>query len=132
MASSALWTQVTLYPAAPSSSSAELRKDRTPTWWEGFYREDVANEAGQIERKRKSVNLGLLADLPTKRSAQRKLAAILAEINDADYRPRSTATLSGFVKKYQELKMPTKKGTTQAGYAINRASTTSRFSAICS
>ena len=96
-----------------------LREDRTPAWWEGFYREDVVDESGQIRRKRKSVNLGLLSIVPTKRAAQRKLGEILAEINDADYRPRSTVTFSGFVKKYRELKMPTKKGTTQHGYEVN-------------
>jgi Phage integrase, N-terminal SAM-like domain len=96
-----------------------LREDRTPAWWEGFYREDVVDESGQIRRKRKSVNLGLLSIVPTKRAAQRKLGGILAEINDADYRPRSTVTFSGFVKKYRELKMPTKKGTTQHGYEVN-------------
>ncbi len=101
------------------TGSVRLREDRTPAWWEGFYREDVIDEAGEIRRKRKSVNLGLLSEVPTKRSAQRKLGEILAEINDADYRPRSTVTFSGFVKKYKELKMPTKKGTTQHGYGVN-------------
>ena len=101
------------------TGSVRLREDRNPAWWEGFYREDVVNESGQTQRKRKSVNLGLLADVPTKRAAKRKLAEILAHINDADYRPRSTVTFSGFVKKYRELKMPTKKGTTQAGYSVN-------------
>jgi hypothetical protein len=97
------------------TGSVRLREDRTPAWWDGFYREDVVNESGQVQRKRKSVNLGLRSDVPTKRAAQRKLGEILAHINDADYRPRSTVTFSGFVKKYRELKMPTKKGTTQAG-----------------
>jgi len=96
-----------------------LRKDRAPAWWEGFYREDVVDDSGQIRRKRKSVNLGLLSVVPTKRAAQRKLGEILADINDADYRPRSTVTFSGFVKKYRELKMPTKKETTQHGYEVN-------------
>jgi integrase len=79
----------------------------------------VVGESGQIVRKRKSVNLGLLSDVPTKRAAQRKFGEILADINDANYRPRSTVTFSGFVKKYRELKMPTKKGTTQRGYEVN-------------
>lgn len=96
-----------------------LREDRSPAWWEGFYREDVADESGPVRRRRRAVNLGLLSDVPTKRSAQHKLADILAEINDADYRPRTTLTFSAFVKKYRELKLPTKKGTTQAGYENN-------------
>jgi integrase len=96
-----------------------LREDRESKWWEGFYREDVVGESGKIVRKRKSVNLGLLSDIPTKRSAKRQLGEILADINDANYRPRSTVTFSAFVKKYRELKMPTKKGTTQHGYEVN-------------
>jgi integrase/predicted DNA-binding transcriptional regulator AlpA len=97
-----------------------LREDRKPAWWEGFYREDVVNDSGRVERKRKSVNLGLQSEIPTKRSAQRKLAEILADINDLNYRPRSTLTFGAFVKnKYRELTMPTKKGTTQNGYEVN-------------
>jgi integrase/predicted DNA-binding transcriptional regulator AlpA len=98
------------------TGSVRLREDRTPQWWEGFYREDIADETGKIQRKRKSVNLGLLRDVPTKRAALHKLSVILNEINDADYRPRTTMTFSGFLKKYQELTLPTKKGTTQRGY----------------
>ena len=101
------------------TGSVRLREDRTPAWWEGFFREDVSDESGQVRRKRKSVNLGLLSDVPTKRSAQRKLGEILASINDAGYRPRSTITFNGFVKKYRELKMPTTKRTTQHGYEVN-------------
>jgi integrase len=101
------------------TGSVRLRKDRTPPWWEGFYREDVVDESGQIQRKRKTVNLGQLDDVPTKRVALRKLGEILAEINDVSYRPRSTVTFSAFLKKYRELKMPTKKGTTQHGYSVN-------------
>jgi predicted DNA-binding transcriptional regulator AlpA len=96
-----------------------LREDRNPAWWEGFYREDIVTDSGEVVRKRRTVNLGLLSDVPTKRAAQRKLGTILAEINDADYRPRSTTTFRGFVQKYRELKMPTKKGTTQHGYENN-------------
>ncbi len=101
------------------TGSVRLREDRKQPWWEGFYREDVVDGSGQIRRKRKSVNLGLLSDVPTKRAAHRKLADILADINDADYRPRSTLTFSGFVTKYKELTLKAKKGTTQAGYSVN-------------
>ncbi len=101
------------------TGSVRLREDREPKWWEGFYREDVIDASGQTRRKRKSVNLGLLTDIPTKRAAQHKMADILAEINDANYRPRTTLTFNAFVKKYRKLKLPTKKGTTQAGYGIN-------------
>jgi hypothetical protein len=66
------------------TGSVRLREDRGSKWWEGFYREDVVDESGKIVRKRKSVNLGLLSDIPTKRSAQRQLGEILADINDAN------------------------------------------------
>jgi integrase len=101
------------------TGSVRLREDREPKWWEGFYREDVVDASGQTRRRRKSVNLGLFSDVPTKRAAQHKLADILAEINDANYRPRTTLTFNAFVKKYRELKLPTKKGTTQHGYSLN-------------
>ena len=96
-----------------------LREDRKPVWWEGFYREDIVGDDGRVRRKRKGVNLGLRSDVPTKRAAQHKLGEILSTINDADYRPRSTITFSGFVEKYRMLTLPTKKGTTQDGYDNN-------------
>ena len=101
------------------TGSVRLRKDRERPWWEGSYREDIVGDDGQIRRRRKFVNVGLFSDVPTKRAAQRKLGEILTTINDADYRPRSTITFNGFVKKYRELTMPTKKGTTQHGYSGN-------------
>ena len=101
------------------TGAVRLRKDREEPWWEGFYREDVVGDDGKVRRKRKSVNLGLFSDAPTKRAAQRKLGEILATINDADYRPKSTITFKGFVEKYRGLTMPTKKGTTQHGYSGN-------------
>jgi hypothetical protein len=66
------------------TGSVRLREERESKWWEGFYREDIVGESGQIVRKRKSVNLGLLSAIPTKRIALRQLAEILADINDAN------------------------------------------------
>jgi integrase/predicted DNA-binding transcriptional regulator AlpA len=101
------------------TGSVRLREDRDPVWWEGFYREDVITDAGKVIRKRRSVKLGLWKDIPTEAQAKRKLAKILVTINDDGYRPRSVITFRGFVQKYRELKLATKKGTTVHGYETN-------------
>lgn len=100
-----------------------LREDRTRPWWEGFYREDIVLSDGQITRRLRSVNLGRLAEVPTKRKAQRKLAEILTGINQDDYRPRGVLTVREFVEqKFKPLKLANKKWTTQQGYqsVLNR------------
>jgi hypothetical protein len=101
------------------TGSVRLREDRVPVWWEGFYREDVITESGRLIRKRRSVKLGLQKDIPSESQAKRKLAQILVTINSDEYRPKSVITFCGFVQKYRELKMATKKGTTQHGYETN-------------
>jgi integrase/predicted DNA-binding transcriptional regulator AlpA len=101
------------------TGSVRLREDRDPVWWEGFYREDVITESGRVIRKRRSVKLGLQKDIPAESQAKRKLAQILVTINSDEYRPKSVITFRGFVQKYRELKMTTKKGTTQHGYETN-------------
>ena len=101
------------------TGSVRLREDRDPVWWEGFYREDVVTDTGRVVRKRRSVKLGLKKDIPTEAHAKRKLAKILFTINDDGYRPRSVITFRAFVQKYRDLKLATKKGTTQHGYESN-------------
>ncbi len=101
------------------TGTVRLREDRDPVWWEAFYREDVITESGRVKRIRKSVKLGLVKDIPSEGQAKRKLAQILVNINSDGYRPKSIITFRGFVQKYRELKMATKKGTTQHGYENN-------------
>lgn len=101
------------------TSSVRLREDRDPVWWEGFYREDVITESGRVIRKRRSVKLDLQKDIPTESQAKRKLVQILVTIDTDGYRPKSVNAFRGFVQKYRELKMTTKKGTTQHGYETN-------------
>jgi hypothetical protein len=83
------------------TGSVRLREDRNPVWWEGFYREDVINEAGKVIRRRRSVKLGLQKDIPTEEQAKRKLAKVLVTINDDGYRPKSVITFRGFITKYR-------------------------------
>ncbi|MCI0721721.1 MAG: tyrosine-type recombinase/integrase [Acidobacteria bacterium] len=95
-----------------------LRGKHDP-YWEGFFREDILLADGQIVRKRRSKNLGRLAELPTKKLALRKLSSVVAELNALDYRPRSVMTVRDFVEdKYKKLVLPVRKPTTQHGYGV--------------
>lgn len=95
-----------------------LRGKHDP-YWEGFYREDIQQGDDKIIRKRRSKNLGRLAELPTKKLALRKLSEIVTELNALDYRPRSVITVRDFVEdKYRKLVLPVRKPTTQHGYGV--------------
>ena len=96
-----------------------LRKDRKQPWWEGFYWLDQVQEDGQITRKRKSVKIGLLSDLETKRAAQRTFSEVLSEINDTNFKPKSAVSFKTFVNKYREKRLVNLKQTTQHGYENN-------------
>jgi integrase len=96
-----------------------LRKDRGPAYWQGYYREDVANEAGEIERKRRCINLGYLTEVPSKSAAQQKLAIILEPINNFNQSAKQQITFREFIGKYRSLKLPNKKRTTAHGYETN-------------
>lgn len=75
-----------------------LRETKGP-YWEGFYREDIRLPDGRIERKQRSVHLGRLSEIPTKKLAERKLAEKLKEVNEVDYLPRVVMTLREFIEK---------------------------------
>lgn len=101
------------------TGSVRLRKDSDPAWWEGFYRENVINEAGKAERKRRAVNLGTVKELRSEKAARQKLAAILEPINNGKCRPKTMMTFRGFIAKYRTLKLANLKGTTVHGYETN-------------
>ena len=69
--------------------------------WVGRYREDVVDITGTTRRVRRSVILGTKRELPTKRLAERRLAAILARINCLDYRPGRAATFGEFIERWK-------------------------------
>jgi integrase len=96
-----------------------LRKNRGPAYWQGFYREDVINEAGEIERKRRYINLGYLTDVPSKSAARHKLAIILDPINDFHQHSKQQITFREFIEKYRSLRLNNKKRTTVHGYETN-------------
>ena len=95
-----------------------LRGGKNP-YWEGHYREDILLPDGQVVRKQRTANLGRKKDVSTKKLAERKLAKIIAEINDEEYRPRAILTVKQFVENhYRKLVLPLKKATTQHGYNV--------------
>lgn len=108
-----------------------MRKDRSPAYWAGFYREDVVTEAGKTERKRRYVNLGLLKDVPSERAARQKLALILEPINEFTQSSKMRITFREFTEKYRSLKLAIKKETTTRGYENNiRAHYLPRFGEV--
>jgi len=101
------------------TGSVRLREDRSPAYWQGFYREDVIDEAGRTVRKRRAVHLGSLRETPNEKVARQKLAAILQPINDVTHKPKKMMTFRGFIHKYRALKLTNQKGTTVHGYESN-------------
>src|SRR6202521_4540693 len=77
--------------------------------WVGRYREDVVEITGTTKRIRRSVILGTKRELPTKRLAERGLAAILARINCLDYRPGRAATFGEFIERWKTEVLTTQK-----------------------
>jgi Phage integrase, N-terminal SAM-like domain len=106
------------HPCLPRTACACLREDGDQAWWEGFYRENVVNEAGKTERKRRAVNLGTLNEIRSEKAARQKLAVILEPINNVN-RPKKMMTFRGFIDKYRKLKLANQKGTTVPGYETN-------------
>lgn len=68
---------------------------RNPVWV-GRYREDFIQSDGTIRRVERSVRLGLVSELKTRKNAQRALEPFLAKVNAVDYRPGRVAKLEEF------------------------------------
>jgi integrase len=74
------------------------RGTRTKVWVARWW-EDVIGAEGKLERVRRSEALGPVADIPTRRQAERILSDRLRGINSGEYRPQSSCTLSDFVHR---------------------------------
>lgn len=86
--------------------------------WVLRFREDVILPDGQIARVNRSEILGPLADIPTRRIAQRLAESRLRAINQGVYRPRTTLTFREFVENQWKANLfPTFKLSTRRGYA---------------
>jgi integrase len=87
--------------------------------WVLRYREDVMLPSGQISRVNRSEVLGSLADIPTRRMAQRIADLRLRAINQGTYRPKTTLTCCEFVEtQWKPSLLPTFKRSTSRGYVF--------------
>ena len=85
--------------------------------WVARWREDVLLESGQLGRLHRSVVLGAVAELPTKRHALTKLEEQLRPVNQGTGRPEASMRFGVFVEsQWSVLVLPTLKLSTQHGY----------------
>ena len=85
--------------------------------WVGRWREDVVLESGKVGRVQRSLVLGTVADLPTRRDAQARLDEKLLAVNAGSSRPESSVTFGWFAEQqWKPLVFPTFKASTQHGY----------------
>jgi Phage integrase, N-terminal SAM-like domain len=85
--------------------------------WVARWREDVLCEDGKVGRTLRSVVLGSVADLPTRRDAQVRLDEELRAVNQGTVRPESSMLFGTFAEEqWKTLVLPTLKLSTQHGY----------------
>ncbi|MGZ4839243.1 MAG: hypothetical protein ACXVZR_11905 [Terriglobales bacterium] len=81
-------------------------------WWEELIAAD-----GSLGRTRRSEILGAVAQLPTRRDAERVWNDRLRRINSGDYRPKSVRTFSDFAEaSWLPEVLPTLKYSTKQHY----------------
>jgi integrase len=85
--------------------------------WVARWREDVLCEDGKVGRILRSVVLGSVADLPTRKEAQVRLDEELRGVNQGTVRPESSILFGTFAEEqWKTLVLPTLKLSTQHGY----------------
>jgi integrase len=85
--------------------------------WIARWREDVLCEDGKVGRILRSVVLGSVADLPTRKDAQVRLDEELRGVNQGTVRPESSMLFGTFAEEqWKTLVLPTLKLSTQHGY----------------
>ncbi len=85
--------------------------------WVARWREDMMGTDGNLERVRRSEIIGTVAELPTRRDAERVLADRLRHINSGDYRPQSARTFREYVEgSWLPEVLPSVKYSTQKHY----------------
>jgi len=68
----------------------------------GRYREDLIQSDGTVRRVERSIILGTVSDLKTRKNAQRAFEPFLAKVNAADYRPGKVAKLGEFSEIWEK------------------------------
>jgi hypothetical protein len=85
--------------------------------WVARWREDVLLEGGQLGRLHRSVVLGTVAELPTRRDALTKLEEQIRPVNQGTTRPEASMSFGVFAEtQWSALVLPTLKLSTQHGY----------------
>jgi integrase len=85
--------------------------------WVARWREDVLCEDGKVGRILRSVVLGSVADLRTRKDAQVRLDEELRAVNQGTVRPESSMLFGTFAEEqWKTLVLPTLKLSTQHGY----------------
>jgi integrase len=85
--------------------------------WGARWREDVLLEGGQLGRLHRSVVLGTVAELPTRRDALTKLEEQIRPVNQGTTRPEASMSFGVFAEtQWSALVLPTLKLSTQHGY----------------
>ena len=88
------------------------RKVWVARWWE-----DTINADGTMGRMRRSVVIGTVAELATRRLATRALSERLRSLNSGSQRPQAMRTLKDFVRMdWEPVVLPTLKYATQRHY----------------
>ena len=78
-----------------------LRGKRTKVWTLRW-REDEIRSDGSTKRIERKAVLGTLAELPTRKLAQRRADILLARVNRPDYRPGKVISFAEFVERWKE------------------------------
>ena len=87
--------------------------------WIARWREDVIRPDGSLERIQRSIVLGLVSEVPTRRQAQMQLDQHLQILNQGQQRPQATKHLQAFVEcEWTTLVLSTLKLSTQRGYRM--------------
>ena len=81
--------------------------------WVLRWREDVQQGDGRVGRVERKTVLGTIAELPTRKLAQRRAEQVLARVNSPDYRAIKTATFGEFVEVWKSRVLSLRKPYTQ-------------------
>ncbi|HZP33624.1 MAG TPA: tyrosine-type recombinase/integrase [Candidatus Acidoferrales bacterium] len=77
-----------------------VRGKKNPVWV-GRYRDDAIQPDGKTRRIERSVILGKVSELKTRKSAQRAFEPFLARVNSVDYRPAKFGKLGEFSQTWE-------------------------------
>lgn len=90
-----------------------LRRGKRRTVWVGRFLEDERLVDGTVRRIHRSVVLGDLKELPTRRLADRELSRRLVEINSATYSPPLRISFQEFAVRWERHILPQHKPSTR-------------------